>query len=84
MVREVIVDRDLGGAPGDAERATALFEQHNADVRAEIDPDRLLVYSVTEGWGPLCAFLGVAVPDEPFPHMNDRASWAARRASDDT
>ena len=78
MVREVIVDRDLGGVPGDPEHVMARFEQHNADVRAEIDPDRLLVYRVTEGWGPLCAFLGVDVPDEPFPHTNDRASFLAR------
>jgi hypothetical protein len=24
-----------------------------------------------EGWGPLCKFLGVPVPDEPFPRTND-------------
>jgi hypothetical protein len=83
MVREVIVNRDLGGVPDDADRAAARFEQHNADVRAEIDPDRLLVYRVTEGWGPLCSFLGVDVPDEPFPHTNDRASFAARNSRDD-
>ena len=36
-------------------------------VRAEVPADRLLVYEVTQGWEPLCAFLGVPVPDEPFP-----------------
>jgi hypothetical protein len=25
---------------------------------------------VQEGWEPLCHFLGVDVPDEPFPHVN--------------
>jgi Sulfotransferase domain len=35
---------------------------------------------VKEGWGPLCAFLGVAVPtDKPFPHLNERASFAGSR-----
>lgn len=24
----------------------------------------------SEGWDPLCKFLGVPVPDEPFPHKN--------------
>jgi hypothetical protein len=33
------------------------------------------VYSVTEGWGPLCDFLGAEVPDEPFPRTNDRAEF---------
>lgn len=32
--------------------------------------DRLLVYKVSEGWEPLCEFLGVKVPDKPFPHRN--------------
>ena len=44
--------------------------QRHAQVRAEISPERLLVFDVAEGWGPLCGFLGVAVPDEPFPRIN--------------
>jgi hypothetical protein len=32
----------------------------------------LLVFSPKEGWAPLCSFLGVAVPDEPFPRVNSR------------
>lgn len=28
------------------------------------------MYRVEEGWEPLCRFLGVAVPDEPFPRVN--------------
>ena len=27
--------------------------------------------SSTEGWGPLCKFLGKEVPDEPFPFVNE-------------
>jgi hypothetical protein len=37
---------------------------------AALPPERLLVFDVTEGWEPLCAFLGVPVPDAPFPHVN--------------
>ena len=37
--------------------------------------DRLLVYEVKDGWGPLCEFLGVEAPEEPFPHLNDTASF---------
>jgi hypothetical protein len=42
-------------------------------VKRRVPQERLLVYEVKEGWGPLCEFLGVPVPDEPFPRLNDTA-----------
>ena len=45
------------------------------EVRAAIAPDRLLVFDVAEGWEPLCGFLGVPVPDTPFPHHHLRADF---------
>ncbi|GLU48426.1 sulfotransferase family protein [Nocardiopsis ansamitocini] len=59
----------------DEETAIAAFERHNAQVRAAIPADRLLVYELGRGWEPLCRFLGVELPvDEPFPHLNDTES----------
>jgi len=52
--------------------AISVFEAHNEAVKREIPAERLLVYEVAAGWGPLCAFLGRPVPDEPFPHVNSR------------
>jgi hypothetical protein len=78
MVREVIVERDFGGNADDRDHLIEAFEQHNDDVRRTVPADRLLVFRATDGWEPLCSFLGKPVPDEPFPHVNDRASWAAR------
>jgi hypothetical protein len=43
------------------------------DVKAAVPQERLLVYSVDQGWGPLCAFLDLPAPERPFPHVNDRA-----------
>lgn len=51
------------------------FTAHNEAVKSAIPADRLLVYQVKEGWGPLCAFLGVPEPDGPFPRTNDRAEF---------
>ncbi|WP_344588545.1 sulfotransferase [Actinomadura vinacea] len=34
--------------------------------------ERLLVLEVKDGWAPLCAFLGLPVPDEPFPGRTTR------------
>lgn len=44
-------------------------------MKRTVPPERLLVYEVKQGWEPLCKFLGVPVPDEPFPHENDRAEF---------
>jgi hypothetical protein len=38
----------------------------------------LLVYEVAQGWEPLCKFLDVAVPDEPFPRVNSKDEFRAR------
>jgi hypothetical protein len=46
------------------------FKRHNEQVKRAIAPERLLVYQVSEGWGPLCRFLGVAVPNTTFPRVN--------------
>jgi hypothetical protein len=53
----------------------AAFQAHNDAVRGAIPAGRLLVFEVRDGWGPLCAFLGVPVPDEPFPRTNDREAF---------
>ena len=37
-----------------------------------VPPKKLLVYNVKEGWDPLCKFLGMDVPDHPFPGKNNR------------
>ncbi|MHB8490814.1 MAG: sulfotransferase family protein [Solirubrobacteraceae bacterium] len=63
---------------GSAERFIAAFERHNEAVKQAVPPERLLVWSVTEGWGPLCEFLEVDVPDQPLPHVNDRETFLGR------
>ena len=72
-------EREVGGHFTDRDRAIAAFDKHVADVRAHIPAGRLLVYSVRDGWGPLCAFLGVSEPEEPFPRENDRATFRRRQ-----
>lgn len=62
----------------DREHALDVFAAHNAAVERTIAPDRLLVFDVAQGWEPLCAFLGVPVPDEPFPHLNDALEFERR------
>jgi len=63
------------------EACIAAFERHNARVRETVPAARLLEWNVSQGWEPLCKALGVPVPDEPFPRVNTREDWAARRAA---
>jgi hypothetical protein len=70
-------DMDLGTAPPGKEQMIAGFLAHNSEVRRSIPADRLLVFEARNGWGPLCDFLGVPVPDEPFPHVNSAEEFKA-------
>jgi hypothetical protein len=71
MLFEAIWDGTFDGRFADAAHARAVFEAHNDEVRRTIPPERLLVFEVHEGWQPLCQFLGVDEPDEPFPQLNE-------------
>lgn len=66
----MIAEQTFGGAPNDRDAALAAYRRREAEVRAAIPAERLLVFDVAEGWEPLCAFLGVPVPATPFPHHN--------------
>ncbi len=72
MSRKLIWNRTLKGVMDDKARAVARYEAYIEEVKAAVPPERLLVFTVTEGWEPLCKFLDVPVPDEPFPNLNDR------------
>jgi hypothetical protein len=58
------------------------YHRYNNLVQETLSPERLLVFDVSEGWEPLCEFLGVRPPEEPFPRVNSTESqqriWAAR------
>lgn len=57
------------------------FNRHNAEVKATIPKNRLLVYEAGQGWEPLCKFLGVPVPSAPYPSENSREEFIGRMAS---
>lgn len=83
MIDEIIWRGTFDCRFEDRTHAMEVFERHNEEVKRSVPAERLLVYEVREGWEPLCEFLGVEVPDEPFPHLNDaagmrRAVWALR------
>jgi hypothetical protein len=62
---------------GDKKAMIAAFERHNDDVRRRVPPAQLLEWAPQDGWGPMCARLGVAVPEDPFPVTNTTAEFRA-------
>jgi hypothetical protein len=77
MARRAILGDTFDNRFEDKAHAIEVFRRHNQEVRDTIDPGRLLVFDVREGWAPLCRFLEVPIPDEPFPRLNDTASTQA-------
>jgi len=55
-----------------------VMERHRDDVLSVVPPERLLVWNVSEGWDPLCEFLHVPVPFQPFPRTNDSREFLNR------
>jgi hypothetical protein len=102
----------FGAVEAGQEEAVRFFEAWKAQVVKEVPAERLLVWQVKQGWGPLCEvaiiihqpsainhlppaishqppaslvftqislqFLGVPVPEQPFPNMNDTPSMLKR------
>ena len=83
MVLTIVNRNTFNHGQNDRAIATRVFREHNAEVRRTIPAERLLEYQVSDGWQPLCAFLGVPVPAEPFPTVNTTEEFQARRSARD-
>jgi len=78
LVREV-----FDGEVDDRDHMIAVYERNTAEVQAACSPDRLLTYRLGDGWEPLAEFLGVPVPDIPYPHANTTADFRANLGLDE-
>ena len=65
---DIIITRNTFDSRLEREHCIHIFERHNAAVRALVPAERLLAFDIADGWEPLCAFLQLPVPAEPFPH----------------
>lgn len=64
----------FGGRFEDRQHAIDVFQRNTAHVKEVVPSERLLVFQATDGWEPLCEFLGVPVPEGPYPHINEAAA----------
>jgi hypothetical protein len=75
MINKLIWEGTFHGRFEDKDYAIKVFTDHIEDVKRTVPADRLVVYEVGQGWGPLAEMLGVEAPDAPFPHLNDTDSF---------
>jgi len=71
MVQKTMWDR-MENRMQDRGYMLEFFNRHSTAIIDSIAPERLLVYQVSDGWQPLCDFLGVPVPRTEFPRINSR------------
>ena len=78
MAYEVIWDRVFDRRMDDKDHVIAVYEAHNQQVMDEVPPEQLLVYEPGQGWGPLCEFFDLPVPDEDYPRVNTTEEFKSR------
>lgn len=85
VARETGRAHPMPGTPGYETEAVEYFNWYTEAAKRAIPTERLLVFDVREGWAPRCDFLGVPVPETPFPHTNSGAEFAEfhRKLADD-
>ena len=76
-----MVIADFEGRLDDRAYMVERFKRHTDEVIRAVPKDRLLVFEASQGWEPLCAFLGVPVPQTPYPRENTTADFQARVAT---
>lgn len=77
FAKTMIADQAFGGDLADRERLLSAYRERIAAVERDVPADRRLRFDVADGWQPLCRFLDVPVPREPFPRLNDsREFWS--------
>lgn len=73
-----IIEKAFGDRAADRAQMIAAYEANVAAVIAMVPKNRLLVHNPGDGWEPLCAHLGVPVPEAPYPSRNTTAELQKR------
>ncbi len=82
MIHRLLLDQFMNGRFEDEAYAINRYRAYCEEVMRDVPEEKLLVYRVTDGWQPLCQFLGCDVPDLPFPARNTTAEFRARAKLD--
>jgi hypothetical protein len=78
LMREMTWNESTGALAGETFSDAGLaarMEAWNEGVKRTVPADRLLVWDPSEGWGPLCEFLGRDIPADELPRLNNTQSF---------
>ncbi|KAF0701336.1 Aste57867_8187 [Aphanomyces stellatus] len=78
LKRQIIWDHPAMFGGKFPDNGIAVYNAWIEHVKSHVPSERLLILNVKDGWRPLCEFLGLPVVQGPFPHANDRESFADR------
>lgn len=70
FAQRLIAEQVFEGRPDDREYAIAVYNHNVEEVMATVEPERLLIHNLGDGWQPLCEWLDVPIPDEEYPRGN--------------
>jgi hypothetical protein len=74
LIQKVIIGKALAGHT-DKDGILAAYRANERAARTLAAEGRALIFEARDGWQPLCDFLGVAVPDQPYPKTNPRVQF---------
>lgn len=75
LVEKYLWNTHYEGQFQNREKTIQKYNDFNEEIRNFVPKGQLLEMDIKEGWGPLCAFLDVPIPDVDFPHKNKRKEF---------
>jgi len=75
LVEKYLWNGQYNGNFKDKSATIKIYSEFNEEVKRNIPADQLLLYSIKDGWEPLCHFLEVPVPEKEFPFKNKRVNF---------
>lgn len=80
LIYQLALQNIFGGRLNDKEFALQVYAKHQQNVINSLPAERLLVFDVQEGWAPLCDFLDVDRPENPFPFGNTTEEFRSKKS----
>lgn len=78
VIEKIVWQGTFSGRFEDRDHAIGVYRAHLDEVRDAVPSGRLIEFEPSRGWEPLCAALGVDVPDAPFPVANTTDEYLRR------
>ena len=75
LANQLTLYRVFSGRHKNKESILQIYNEHVRNVEEWVPAESLLKFRVAEGWQLLCDFLGVPVPDQPFPRSNEMQNF---------